>query len=352
MAPERRRKPEQKRSPRGAPGRGVPARKRSKSGNRVRSDRRSPTGKSGRGAGGAPGGSGGRNARRTGGGTARRPGGKRPQPAGRKKAGTGRPGRKPARATGSRPARGGKPPSRRSGQGTRRRPNRGPERKAPHSGVGPDNLPRWMREEIRRATHSDRQAAVLRVFAEAVDSFAKDEFGAAWRKLYEAKNLSPRSSAVRELMGLSAYRLGKWREALAELRAYRRFTGDTTHMPVEMDVLRALERDFDVEKTWVRFRELGGNRPTEAEARVVFGSYLLDQGRADEAWEVTAPSRLPRDARPYELRVWFVAARSALARDEVETAGKLATAIGRMDSELPGLAELMSDISSGRGRRG
>ena len=217
--------------------------------------------------------------------------------------------------------------------------------------MGPDNLPRWMRDEIRRVTRKDRQAAALRILAEAVDAFGKEEYGTARRKLAKTKDLSPRSSAVRELLGLSGYRLGEWREALAELRAYRRLTGDTTHMPVEMDTLRALRRGPDVEKVWASFRELGGNRPTQAEARVVYGSYLLDQGRPAEAWTVTGPTRISPDARPYELRVWFVAARSALALGEAETARKLATAIRQIDPDLPGLADLMSRITEERGRR-
>lgn len=208
-----------------------------------------------------------------------------------------------------------------------------------------------MRDEIRRVTRKDRQAASLRILAEAVDAFGKEEYGIARRKLIKTKDLSPRSPAVRELLGLSAYRLEAWREALPELRAYRRFTGDTTHMPVEMDTLRALGRGVDVEKTWERFRELGGNRPTEAEARVVYGSYLLDEGRPAEAWRVTGPGRISHDARPYELRTWFVAARAALALDQTDAARKLAAGIRRIDPDLPGLADLMSGIAETSGRR-
>ena len=207
-----------------------------------------------------------------------------------------------------------------------------------------------MREEIRRVTRRDRQAAALRALSEAVDAYGDDEFGAALRKLHRAKELSPRASPVRELLGLSAYRSREWGEALAELRAYRRLTGDTTHMPVEMDSLRAMERGTDVEKTWERFVELGGNRPTDAEARVVYGSYLLDQGRAPEAWRVTGPARIPNDARPYELRRWFVAARAALALGETATAAQLTEAIRRADPDMPGLGDLMARIAA-QGRR-
>ncbi len=191
----------------------------------------------------------------------------------------------------------------------------------------------------------------MRVLSEAVDAYGDDEFGAARRKLLKAKELSPRASAVRELLGLSAYHSRAWGEALAELRAYRRLTGDTTHMPVEMDSLRALGRGADVEKTWERFVELGGNRPTYAEGRVVYASFLLDQGRAADAWRVTNPSRIPHDAKPYELRVWFVAARAALALGEIPAAKQLTEAIRRLDPDMTGLGDLMAGIATERRRR-
>lgn len=231
-----------------------------------------------------------------------------------------------------------------------RRPAREPSRKAPYTGVGPDNLPRWLRDEVRDVTRRDRQAAALRVLAEALDAFGDDEFGAALHKLRKAKKLSPRASPVREYLGLSAYHSREWSEALAEFRAYRRLTGDTTYMPFEMDTLRALERNADVDKTWERFVELGGGRQTDAEARVVYGSYLLDQGRVADAWRVTGPSRVHHDARPYELRVWFVAARAALALGESGTAAQLTRAIRRVDPDMSGLGALMARIAT-EGRR-
>ncbi len=272
----------------------------------------------------------------------------------------GSPGGKPRRrasGTGSRTggystsksARRGKKPGGRSRPYSRSEPTRKPDRKAPHAGAGAANLPRWMKDEIRRLTRKDRQDATLQVLAKAVKAFGKEDYGAAHRELAKAKQLSPRSPAVRELLGLSGYRLQEWQEALAELRAYRRLAGETTYMPMEMDSLRALDRDGDVEKTWGLFLELGGNRPTEAEARVVYGSYLLDQGRPEEAWEVTGPSRLARDPRDYELRIWFVAARAALALDQVAAAKKLTAAIRKADPDLPGLADLMSGIPARRG---
>ncbi len=318
-----------------SPGASPASRKGAPRGKRASSGRSARSGESGRTA---------RNNRRQPG---RSPGGK-PR---RRASGTG------SRTGGysdSKSARGGKKPGKKPGgrsrQYSRSGPTRKPDRKAPHAEAGAANLPRWMKDEIRRLTRKDRQDATLQVLAKALKAFGKEDYGAARREFAKAKQLSPRSSAVREFLGLSGYRLQEWTEALAELRAYRRLAGDTTYMPMEMDSLRALERGGDVEKTWGLFLELGGNLPTEAEARVVFGSYLLDQGRPEEAWEVTGPSRLAHDPRDYELRMWFVAARAALALDQVATAKKLTAAIRKADPDLPGLANLMSGIPARRGQ--
>ena len=49
--------------------------------------------------------------------------------------------------------------------------------------------------------------------------------GAARDGAAKAKALAPRSASVREVLGLALYRLGRYRDALRELQAYRRMTG-------------------------------------------------------------------------------------------------------------------------------
>ena len=210
---------------------------------------------------------------------------------------------------------------------------------------GSSNLPKWLREEIQRVTPKDRQDATIELLADAAGDFADEQFGAAHRKLLKAKSMSTRASAIRELLGLTAYRLEHWEEALRELRAFRRFTGDTTHMPVELDSLRGLGRNRDVEKTWELFMELGGHPATDAEARVVYGSFLLDGGRAREAWNVTRPARTSKDSKPNERRRWFVAAKAALALGDADTAMTLVSAAREGDPDMPGLAELTDQIA-------
>jgi hypothetical protein len=138
--------------------------------------------------------------------------------------------------------------------------------------------------------------------------------------------------------------LENWSPALQELRAYRRLTGETVHMPVEIDCLRALRKPNDVDKTYSLFRELGGDKDTEREAAVVYASHLLDQQRVQEAWRVIKPGRLVTPAPESELRRWFVAARVALAAGDKEAARKFVEAISRQDAAMPGLTDLKSQL--------
>jgi tetratricopeptide (TPR) repeat protein len=174
----------------------------------------------------------------------------------------------------------------------------------------------------------------------AAKSFAAGRHGKALGDAQQAKELSPRDATIRELMGLCAYRLGRWEEALRELRTFRRLTGDPTHLPVEMDVLRALERPGDVEAAWATFQRIGGDKATRDEAKVVYGSFLLDRGEDRKAWQVTGPKRLGAEPAESELRVWYVAAKAAHRLGDTGTARRLYEAIERADGAFPGLDDL------------
>lgn len=211
-------------------------------------------------------------------------------------------------------------------------------------GAGAD-LPKWLREEIVRTTKKDRRDATLNLLSAAAGSFEEGRYPAARKKLLEAKQLSSRAGAIRELLALSSYRMGLWEEALREIRAFRRITGDTTHLAVEMDALRALGREDGVEKTWQLFEELGGSRPAESELRVVYASFHLDQGDPRRAWEVSRPRRLTKEAAEWEIRLWYVAARAAARLGDKETARQIATAIEELDPAMPGLEDLHAEIA-------
>ncbi|HVR32047.1 MAG TPA: hypothetical protein VMS74_04975 [Acidimicrobiia bacterium] len=259
----------------------------------------------------------------------------------------------------SRPSGGRNPKRRPSGDGGRRPPSPGsgrrgpggrpprPDADRPPAGrsakkeitAGTGQLPRWIRDEILHSTPKDRRDAAIHELEAGLTAFADERFGKAAGALRRAKELAPRAATVREILGLSAYNIEQWEEALRELRTYRRLTGTTDHMAVEMDCQRALGKVDGVDKTWELFNELGGSREAEDEIRVVYASSLLERGLKERAWEVIKPGRLVATPSDSLLRRWAVAARVAATNQDRETARKLVLAIRDADPTLAWLSQ-------------
>lgn len=163
----------------------------------------------------------------------------------------------------------------------------------------------------------------MAAFQEAVDLLAKgrDERAVAAAQL--AKELAGRSGAVREVLGISLYRAGRFRDALRELQAYRRMTGRVDQNHLIADCHRALGHP---EKAVEPTREaLRSRAPAEvrAEAAIVGASALADMGRFQEALAVL--NAFPTDAqraRPHDLRLWYtkadILARAGRRREAAE----------------------------------
>jgi tetratricopeptide (TPR) repeat protein len=167
---------------------------------------------------------------------------------------------------------------------------------------------------MARAPHRERAGAA---FEQAVDLLQRGKAGQAVEAAQVAKSLAPRSGAVREVLGMALYRAGRYREALRELQAYRRITGRLDQNHLIADAHRALgapEKAVEPAREAMRARI-----PDEArvEAAVVGAAALADMGRNDEALALlrTFPSR-DDIARPFELRLWYVAG------DILERAGR------------------------------
>jgi tetratricopeptide (TPR) repeat protein len=145
---------------------------------------------------------------------------------------------------------------------------------------------------------------------------------------------------VRETCGIAAYRAGKWAEALAELRAARRITGDGSYLPLMADCERALGRlDRALELvTGPDVQHL--DRQAQLEARIVESGIRRDQGFPEAAVvalqvpELTGAGKgsglarlryayadaLVDAGRPDEARYWFGRAATADTDDETDAA--------------------------------
>ncbi len=240
------------------------------------------------------------------------------------------------------------------GNGNNHRSNRSGNRRGHHGGKKPEyktitsvkggQLPKWVRDEIVRSTPKDRRDPAIKHLTKAMELYADERYPAALNDLRSAKKLSPRAATVRELLGLSAYRSGQWEEGLRELRTFRRITGDLIHYPVEMDCLRGLGRSDDVIKAWERLQEYDISATINHEARVVYASFLLDQGRARDAWPVIKPGRLVASPSPGELRRWYVAAKVALAAGDQDAARRIVAALDEQEPDFEGVDELRAAL--------
>lgn len=207
------------------------------------------------------------------------------------------------------------------------------------------DLPRWVIEDLSRVTPKERVSAALAELGTATNAMIEGRHKVALRAARRAKDLAPRDATVRETLGLAAYRSGDWQTALKELRAYRRIAGEPTHLPVEMDVLRALGRKDDVAKAWQELKALRTAPAVHKEGLVVYASHLIDEGRADEARKMTTPKAIKPNPYPADLRVWYVAARANALVGDGRAARQLRDAITLADPAFPGLDDLDQEIA-------
>jgi len=219
-----------------------------------------------------------------------------------------------------------------------------PKRRRDLKGAAVD-LPNWIVEALVRVTPKDRRAPALEALGEASAAMRDGRYHAAVKDARHAKSLSPNDTTIRETLGLAAYRIGDWDTALSELRAYRRMAGDASHLPIEMDVLRAKGRDRDVEAAWELLQKSDVRPAVYKEGKVVYASFLLDKGDAAAAWDLTGPDRVGPNAKEADLRVWYIAARAAAINGDTDTARRIADAIVLNDPSFAGLDELDRQIA-------
>ncbi len=129
-----------------------------------------------------------------------------------------------------------------------------------------------------------------------------------------ARRLAARVGVVREATGIAAYRTGRWAEALSELRAARRMTGNDGYVPLMADSERALGRE---DRALALIREVDASRldrGTQIELRIVESGIRRDQGLAEAAVVVLqVPELTSGRLRPWSARLFYAYAEALLA---------------------------------------
>lgn len=174
-----------------------------------------------------------------------------------------------------------------------------------------------MAAELRSTARPGRTEEALALMAEAVAALDRDRPREAVRAARGVKAAAPRSAVAREVLGLALYRTESYQDALRELQAYRRITGRADQNHLIADSYRAI--GAPAKAVPVVEEALKARLPAEAraEAAVVGASALADLARYEEALTILRRFRTdPEVARPWDLRVWYVAG------DILERAGR------------------------------
>jgi thioredoxin-like negative regulator of GroEL len=244
--------------------------------------------------------------------------------AGGAKAGGARPGA--AKAGGARP--GGPKPSSSAPAGS--------AAKAGGARAGGASEPAPVDDDLRGAVPSARLPRFAGRLREAADAFNRERFEEARRILRPLAAQAPRAASVRELYGLSLYRLGRWAQAARELEAYRSLTGSTEQNPVLADAYRALGRYAEAEELWDELRAASPRAELVAEGRIVAAGALADQGRLEDAIDVLAPAvnRPTRKPRLHHLRMAYALADLYERAGDLPRARELFGRIAASDAEF------------------
>lgn len=168
------------------------------------------------------------------------------------------------------------------------------------------------------ATRGKRSNDRLR---DAAHAFERDRFEEARTLLRPLADAAPQAATVRELYGLTLYRLGRWPDATRELEAFRSLTGSTEQHPVLADCYRAQGRHREVEDLWDDLREASPAADLVAEGRIVMAGSLADRHRLHDA--ITLLERSQRGVK--RPKVHHLRQAYALA-DLYERAGDIARA--------------------------
>ena len=121
-----------------------------------------------------------------------------------------------------------------------------------------------------------------------------------------ARRKASRVPGIREVSGLAAYTLGKWQEALADLRAARRMSGRDSFLAIMADCERGLgrpERALEITDDPAADKLDAAER---IELRIVASGARRDMGDAKGALaELQIPELKERRARPWVARLFY-----------------------------------------------
>jgi tetratricopeptide (TPR) repeat protein len=159
-----------------------------------------------------------------------------------------------------------------------------------------------------------------------------------------AKETAPRSAAVREALGVDAYRQADFEAAARELAAYRRLSGRQDQNHLLADSLRATGRSE-------RIRELVQAMGDDVEEERRFEAHMVHAGALADAGDVLRAREVldrvgahPGLAGPHHLRLWYMAAELSLELGDRDRAVELLGAVVAIDPDFLDAADRLAEL--------
>jgi tetratricopeptide (TPR) repeat protein len=200
--------------------------------------------------------------------------------------------------------------------------------------------------ELAKIVGPDRAARFTERMKSAADHFQRGRYDDARRILRPLADSAPTSESLRELYGLTLYRLGKWRQAAAELESFRALSDSTEQHPVLADCYRALGRHKEVEALWEELRAASPSAELVAEGRIVMAGSLADQDRLEDAIQLLQRAKLPsRRPREHHLRVAYALADLYERAGETPKARELFMVVATTDDGFGDVRQRLRNLS-------
>jgi len=205
-------------------------------------------------------------------------------------------------------------------------------------------VPKDVADDVAKAAGPAWAARVKERLGDAARAYEAERYRDAKRILEALVERTPSAIPVRELLGLTYYRMGKWRDAIRELGAVELLTGSVDHHPVMADCYRALKQYREVERLWDELRHHGAGVDVVIEGRIVMAGALADQNRVADAIKVLEAG--PTDVRKpqdHHLRLWYALAAQYERAGDVPRARSL---FARLVSVAPDFADAAERLDS------
>jgi tetratricopeptide (TPR) repeat protein len=163
--------------------------------------------------------------------------------------------------------------------------------------------------ELTEALGAQRGARLSERLAQASEALDRERFQEARRIASSIAKEAPSVAAAHELVGLSSYRLGLYKQAVSALQAAQDLHPNPALLPVIADCQRAQGRWAAVEQVWSDIKASSPSHDVMAEGRMVAAGALADQGDLRGALALMEPAvKRPKVVRDFHLRQWYVLA--------------------------------------------